>query len=416
MDDENPFSPGYGEPPPYLAGRDEVINTAIVALRRGPGHAGYHQMLIGPRGSGKTTTLNAISDLAAGEHGALVLRWTAGSRSLSDAATIATNLEQQLRSRWRRAGANLDASATIGVPGVASATARSRRRAPPDPSTFSALERLAVQAGRRRRTVIIWVDEAQAARPTEIAVLATVMQELANGRRLPITVWAAGLPDTPTRWIDAASPLERQRFTTLGNLNPDATAAAFEIPIRDAGRRVTADALDVLVTGSAGFPYAVQLMGAAAWDAAGDRDLIDVAAARRGVAHGLAILREQLFVARWRQMAPSVRDYVRAAAELEDPISGVIVSSAVAHRLGMLTSALSTRRAELIDKHQVLHSLGRDQMAFSQPGFGQWLRGLATHRGRDELTETGNETLAGDIVHGWGHVPASDDRPELGPA
>ena len=46
----------------------------------------------------------------------------------------------------------------------------------------------------------------------------------------------------------------------------------------------------------------------------------------------------------------------------------------------------------------------------------QWLRGLATHRGRDELTETGNETLTGDIVHGWGHVPVSDDRPELGPA
>ena len=132
--------------------------------------------------------------------------------------------------------------------------------------------------------MIIWVDEAQAARPDEIAVLATVMQELANVRRLPVAVWAAGLPDTRTRWIDAASPLERQHFTLLGNLDPDATAAALEIPLRDAGRRIDPDALDMLVTGSAGFPYAVQLMGAAAWDAAGDHAVIDMAAARRGVA------------------------------------------------------------------------------------------------------------------------------------
>jgi type II secretory pathway predicted ATPase ExeA len=416
VDDDNPFSPGYGEPPPYLAGRDEVINTAIVALRRGPGRAGYHQMLIGPRGSGKTSTLNAIADLAVNEHGAVVVRWTAGSRPLGDAGAVGAELaERQLRSRWRRAGTNLDASATVGVPGVASATARSRRRTPADPSTFALLERLATQAERRRRTVIIWVDEAQAARPDEIAVLATVMQELANGRRLPITVWAAGLPDTRPRWIDAASPLERQHFTALGNLDADATADAFEIPLRDAGRRINPDALDVLVTGSAGFPYAVQLMGAAAWDAAGDHNLIDIGAARRGVADGVAVLREQLYVARWRPMPPAVQNYLRAAAELEDPITGVIVSSAVARRLGAPTSALSTRRADLIDKHQVLRSIGRDQMAFTQPGFGEWVRALATQRGRDELTDAGNDSLAGNILAAWRSHPASGGTPELGP-
>ena len=128
MDDDNPFSPGYGETPPYLAGRDQVINTAIVALRRGPGRAQFHQFLIGPRGCGKTTTLNAITDLAAAEHGAVVIRWTAGSRPLLDAATVgAGDAERQLRSRWRRAGAHLDGSATVGVPGVASATARRHR-------------------------------------------------------------------------------------------------------------------------------------------------------------------------------------------------------------------------------------------------------------------------------------------------
>ena len=153
MDDDNPFSPGYGETPPYLAGRDEVINTAIVALRRGPGRAQFHQFLLGPRGCGKTTTLNAITDLAASEHGAVVIRWTAGSRPLLDAATVgAGDAERRLRSRWRRAGAQLDGSATVGVPGVASATARRHRPAPARESTFAVIERLATLAARRHRT------------------------------------------------------------------------------------------------------------------------------------------------------------------------------------------------------------------------------------------------------------------------
>ena len=60
-----------------------------------------------------------------------MIRWTAGSRPLLDAATVgAGDAERRLRSRWRRAGAQLDGSATVGVPGVASATARRHRPSP----------------------------------------------------------------------------------------------------------------------------------------------------------------------------------------------------------------------------------------------------------------------------------------------
>jgi hypothetical protein len=30
----NPFSPGAGTPPPELAGRDEILNQALMALAR----------------------------------------------------------------------------------------------------------------------------------------------------------------------------------------------------------------------------------------------------------------------------------------------------------------------------------------------------------------------------------------------
>ena len=251
MDDDNPFSPGYGETPPYLAGRDEVINTAIVALRRGPGRAQFHQFLIGPRGCGKTTTLNAITELAAGEHGAVGdpldrripaparcrHRWRRRRRATAPIAMASRRRTARRVGHRRRARRRLRHRPP--APTIAGRTSRrspSSNDSPPSPPAVT---------GR----VIIWVDEAQAARPDEIAVLATVMQELANVRRLPVAVWAAGLPDTRTRWIDAASPLERQHFTILGNLDPDATAAALEIPLHEAGRRIDPDALDLLVAG-----------------------------------------------------------------------------------------------------------------------------------------------------------------------
>ena len=99
---ENPFSPGYGQLPPYLAGRDALVASTLAALRRGPGRAGFHQLLIGARGTGKTAVLTVVSEHAANEHGAAILRWTAGSRTLPDAITGGyDNARKQLQARWR---------------------------------------------------------------------------------------------------------------------------------------------------------------------------------------------------------------------------------------------------------------------------------------------------------------------------
>lgn len=63
----SPFSPGAGAPPPELAGREEVIEAATIALHRiRMGRPEKGQMLLGLRGVGKTVLLNKISELAEG--------------------------------------------------------------------------------------------------------------------------------------------------------------------------------------------------------------------------------------------------------------------------------------------------------------------------------------------------------------
>ncbi|MEK9284744.1 MULTISPECIES: hypothetical protein [unclassified Bradyrhizobium] len=57
----NPYAPGAGIPPPELAGRSELIDDAIVALRRtGLGRPTQSPILVGLRGVGKT--VNELAD------------------------------------------------------------------------------------------------------------------------------------------------------------------------------------------------------------------------------------------------------------------------------------------------------------------------------------------------------------------
>jgi Cdc6-like AAA superfamily ATPase len=58
----NPYAPGAGTRPPELAGRDQVLEDARVALARvKAGRAAKSQMLLGLRGVGKTVLLKSKS-------------------------------------------------------------------------------------------------------------------------------------------------------------------------------------------------------------------------------------------------------------------------------------------------------------------------------------------------------------------
>jgi Cdc6-like AAA superfamily ATPase len=62
---ENPFSPVAGSRPPELAGREDIIRDADVALKRVfKGRSAQSQIFLGLRGTGKTVLLNEVMDMA----------------------------------------------------------------------------------------------------------------------------------------------------------------------------------------------------------------------------------------------------------------------------------------------------------------------------------------------------------------
>lgn len=61
----NPFSPGAGTPPPELAGRNDILQQALMTLARVKhGRAEKSMLMVGLRGTGKTVLLYEISKIA----------------------------------------------------------------------------------------------------------------------------------------------------------------------------------------------------------------------------------------------------------------------------------------------------------------------------------------------------------------
>ena len=84
----NPFRPSFGNSPPVLAGRDELIEQFAEALDNGPGAPGRATLYTGARGTGKTVMLNEAADVAR-QRGWLVVEETA-SRASSPAWSPST--------------------------------------------------------------------------------------------------------------------------------------------------------------------------------------------------------------------------------------------------------------------------------------------------------------------------------------
>ena len=98
----NPYAPGAGAPPPELAGRDSIIESASIALdRMRKGLVARSVMLVGLRGVGKTVLLNRLYNDAEANGFATVMLEAPEKRSLP--ALLAPSLRAALLSLDRMA-------------------------------------------------------------------------------------------------------------------------------------------------------------------------------------------------------------------------------------------------------------------------------------------------------------------------
>jgi hypothetical protein len=382
---QNPYAPGAGTPPPELAGRDEIIERASVALYRiRTGRAARSVILYGLRGVGKTVLLQRIRLAAEVEGVVPVVVEAPEGRSLPAALGPALRATLIRMSKGQAAKSALH-KAFGALAGFAKAAKLKYGDVEfnldfgPEPGLADSgdletditdlLSCIGQAAAERKTVVAMFIDELQYIPEEQLAALITALHH-ANQRQLPITLLAAGLPQLLGQMGRAKSYAERLfEFVPIGPLNRDSARQALCVPAAHEGVRFTDEAVAEIIARTEGYPYFIQEWGKHAWSEATTtpitRDNV-----QRASEVSLAELDASFFRVRFDRLTPAEKRYMRAMAELGP---GPHRSAEIAEILGKKNSAVAPVRARLIEKGMV-YSPAHGDTAFTVPLFDGFMK------------------------------------------
>lgn len=381
----NPYAPGAGSPPPELAGRDRVIETAAIALdRMRNGLVARSVMLVGLRGVGKTVLLNRLHREAEERGFATVLLEAPEKRSLP-ALLVPAMRAALLKLDRLAAGGDLAKRALralggfvqamklkyddiefgidLGLePGVADSGDL-------DADLISLFQAVGEAARERQTVTVLFIDELQYVPEAQLAALITALHRCAQ-LQLPVTMVGAGLPQLVGQMGRAKSYAERLfEFVQVGPLAESDARQAITAPAQRFGVQYEEGALREIVRQTQGYPYFLQEWGKHSWTCA-LQSPITLADVHEATQQALAELDASFFRVRLDRLTPSEKRYLRAMAELGP---GPHRSGDIAHILGREVRTVAPTRAKLIDKGMI-YSPAHGDTGFTVPLFDAYMR------------------------------------------
>jgi hypothetical protein len=381
----NPYAPGAGTPPPELAGRDELIERAAIALDRiRAGRPARSLILYGLRGVGKTVLLNRIRldaeargiasvrveapeerslpALLAPALRATLLRLSRGEAAKAGvvkAMRALASFAKALKLKYQDIEFGLDIDPERGLADSGDL----------DNDLTELLASIGSAAAERATAVVLYIDELQYVPEEQLAALIVALHS-ANQDQLPITMVAAGLPQLVGQTGRAKSYAERLfEFAPIDRLDNDAATAALTVPVHRAGVDYETEAVTEILAQTRGYPYFLQEWGKQSWNVA-DASPIEAEDARRATIEALAELDASFFRVRFDRLTPAEKRYMRAMAELGP---GPHRSGDIADALGRKVTAVAPIRNALIAKGMA-YSPAHGDTAFTVPLFDGFMK------------------------------------------
>ena len=381
----NPFAPGAGTPPPELAGRDDLLERAAVALDRiRAGRSARSFILYGLRGVGKTVLLNRMR-LDAEARGiasvsmevpegrslpallipalrAALLRLSRGEAlrdTLLQGMRALAGFARALKVKYQDIEVSIDVEPEIGLADSSDL----------DTDLTDLLVTVGRAARERSTAIVLFIDELQYVPDRQLAALIAALHS-ASQEQLPITMVAAGLPQLVGRSGDAKSYAERLfEFVPVDRLGDDDARNALIVPACTEGVAFDPDATSEILRQTSGYPYFLQEWGKHSWDVA-DASPIALGDAQRATTAALAELDASFFRVRFDRLTPAQKRYMRAMAELGP---GPHRSGDVAHVLKRKVSTVAPLRNSLIAKGMIF-SPAHGETAFTVPLFDAFMK------------------------------------------
>ena len=364
----NPYRPGAGHMPPFLAGRDHEKREFGEVLLQEP--VLKNIVLTGLRGVGKTVLLESFKPLA------LDAEWVWVGTDLSEAASVTelnliirfvTDLSvvtrsligtsTVLQSSTRRV---LDFQALMdkfqGTPGLTADKFKAVLS-----QVWTALEPTG------KRGIVFAYDEAQtlADHPTRheypLSLVLDVFQSLQR-QGVPIILVLTGLPTLFPKLVEARTYAERMfHVLSLGPLDKTATRQAILTPIEDSRCpvRFSADSIATIAEKSSGYPYFIQYIC---------RECFDIWVSNVASGEPFApvpmdeIIRKldaDFFAGRWSRATDRQRDLLWAIASLENAAGEFSVHEIVESGRAVLNKPFSSSHV-----NQMLSSLSESGLVY----------------------------------------------------
>lgn len=384
----NPFNPGVGRKPPYLAGRDDIARAIRSDMDRVyvTGEGSRPTIVSGLRGMGKTVFLRELAEYAR-ERGWVVV-WAEASNvdALSRKLVQAVypelrrmrNSQTFLREAFGHAAAvlksfqlKIDPSGTFAF-GVDIDPARGYADSGDLALDFTDLLQALGEAAREAGTaVLIAIDELQEASKNDLSALNMALHAIGQGMSpVPVCFVGSGLPTLPATLADASSYAERMfRFYSLDLLDREAAKEAFVEPTERMGVKWDDSALGLALDAAAGYPYFIQQCGFCICEQLVVPGTVSLQEATDGIALAVAELDGGLYRSRWDRATAAGKKMLRAMSE--DGTHSKMSDLAV--RMRKETNALYPLRDRLI-ADGLIFCPKRGYVAFTVPGMGDFIK------------------------------------------
>lgn len=379
----NPYRPGAGMSPAYLAGRDNTINEAQNILQAiNYGYSARSVVYYGLRGVGKTVLLNYIENLAdemdlpseymeiAERDRSFQYQMALHIYKLINRLSLLKNIESHIKKALSilkaftiKYGCD-DISIEVNPANGISDTGN---LANDMTELFLAL---GVIAQKQNKGVVLFIDEIQYIKDDEFEALMEAIHRT-NQKNYPIVIFSAGLPKIAKIAGDVKSYAERLfDFIEIDSLNNEEAKLALIEPAKRFQINYTDEAVNKIIEITQGYPYFLQEYGKWVWECKKEESIIDIKIVNKAYDKFEQSLDKAFFKVRHDRATAREIEFMTAMVACEKlPCS----TKEIANIMGELIQAISPLRAQLIHKG-FIYAAKRGEIDFTVPQFDKYLK------------------------------------------
>lgn len=384
----NPYRPGAGLMPTYLAGRDEDIQTIeeiFVALKMNIPTQSI--MFSGLRGVGKTVLINKLQNMAE-EKGIFCKHLEVEERNdfISQIAACSQAFLRQVSAKEKfkhLIEKPLDAIKSLVISfdpndSTFSLSLQEKELYKTNNLTQSLTEvftSIGETAYKSETPICFFIDEIQYMKQEELGALIAALHR-SNQLGYPIMIVGAGLPKIYKMLSEEKSYSERLfMYKEIGSLSKEQSKKAIEIPAERFGVTYTAEAIDKIVSITKGYPFFIQQMCQIVYQNTDD-NVIKGRDVELVLGEFFETMDNGFFKVRYERCTDSDKKFVFAMVKCDELPCTI---SNVALNLNKDVTAISTTRAQLINKG-IIYPIRYKELDFTVPEFSGFIQRLDEYK------------------------------------